>query len=30
MLAEFGERIRPYLSKLYFEAKKFWQDTSGS
>jgi hypothetical protein len=29
MLAEFGERIRPYLSKLYFEAKKFWQDTSG-
>jgi hypothetical protein len=29
MLAEFGEWIKPHLTRLYFEAKKFWQDTSG-
>jgi hypothetical protein len=30
MLAEFGERIKPYLTRLYYEAKKLWQDTRGS
>lgn len=29
MLAEFGQAIRPHLTRLYFESKRLWRDTSG-